>query len=93
MSPSDETTPEVRPAPSVEQRLGFALAAMDCLQSIAVVADQPNSIPLFDDVGEFAGIVGQFSWVTEMHLRAIRRALPASCTSLDAPAHDEGGQS
>jgi hypothetical protein len=91
MSPSDPTTPEVRPAPSVEQRLGYALGAMACLQQIAAIADEPDAIPLFNDLRTFAALAAQFSWATESHLRAIRRALPASCTNVDAP--DAGGQS
>lgn len=85
MSPSDPTTPEVRPTPSVERRLGYALAAMQCLQQLAAIVDDPSSIPLFQDLRSFASLVAQFSWATESHLLAIRKALPASCTSLDAP--------
>jgi hypothetical protein len=64
MSPSDPTTPEVRPAPSVEQRLGYALAAMECLQQIAAIADEPYAIPLFNDLRTFAAFAAQFSWVS-----------------------------
>jgi hypothetical protein len=90
MSPNDPATPEVRPTPSVARRLGYALAAMECLQQIAAIADEPHAIPLFHDLRAFADLVAQFSWATESHLLAIRKALPASCTSVDAP--DAGGE-
>ena len=91
MSPSDETTPEVRPAPSVEQRLSYALAIMDWLQRIALLADEPHAFPPFHDLRTFADVVTKFGWTTEKHLLAIKKALPASCTNLDAP--DPEGES
>lgn len=93
MSPIKQTTPEVRPAaPIVEQRLGHAFAAMDCLYRIALIADEPHhGIPLFSDLRTFADLVRQFTSAAQVHLRAVKGALPASCTNLEAP--DAGGQS
>jgi hypothetical protein len=96
MSPSDETTAEARrPAPTVEQRLRYLLATTDCLRRIAIVADEPHGIPLFNDLRRFADLVHQFAWATETHVLAIKAALSVSCANIDAPdaEAETGGQS
>jgi hypothetical protein len=81
-SPNDAAPPRLL----VEHRLRLALATLDCLKRLSSLADEPHSIRLFDDVPSFARIVWQFTRVTEVHLRAVKAALPPECLNVDGGA-------
>jgi hypothetical protein len=74
----------------VEERICASLASMVCLKRIALLAQEQHGIPLFDNVWGLARVTRQFAVAAERHLRAIKRALPASATNLDAPDPKEG---
>lgn len=74
------------PVLSVEKRLRLASASVEMLHRLASFIDEPHEIDLFDDLKSFATAVASFTRALGVHLDAIRRALPASCQSIDAPA-------
>jgi hypothetical protein len=74
----------------VEERIYASLASVVCLKRIALLAQEHHGIPLLANVVGFARVTRQFAVAVERDLRAIKRALPASATNLDAPDDKEG---
>jgi len=72
----------------VEERLRLALATVDSLHRVALFADEPHDIALFSDLKGFATVVVSFSAALDIHLQAVKQALPPTCQNLDAPTPD-----
>lgn len=90
MSAREQVSPESRPSLNVEQRIGYALAAVGCLYRASLVADQPDAIPGFIDRETFVPLVRDCTRAAEAHLLAVQAALTSSCSNLEAP--DTGGR-
>lgn len=90
MSQREQVSPESRPPLTVEQRIGYALAAIGCSYQASLFADQPGAIPGFIDRETFAPLVRHCARAAEAHLLAVQAALTPSCSNLEAP--DTGGR-
>jgi hypothetical protein len=90
MSRREQASPESRPPLTVEQRIGYALAAVGCSYRASLFADQPDAIPGFIDRDTFVPLVRHCTHAAEAHLLAVQAALTPSCSTLEAP--DAGGR-
>jgi hypothetical protein len=93
MSRREQVSPESHPPLTVEQRIGYALAAVGCCYRASLIADQPDAIPGFIDRETFLPLVRLCTRTAEAHLLAVQAALTPSCFALEAAdAPNAGGR-
>jgi hypothetical protein len=83
--PDDDGVPPL----IVEERLRVMLVSLVCLRRMTRLALEPTGIPLFSDIERFARFTREWAGAQEIHVQAIRGALPLSATNLAAPAREE----
>lgn len=69
----------------VEERLRVVLVYLDALKRFAILMDTPVHPRQFERLDDFARWVARMADATTAHVAAVRSALPASCTNIDAP--------
>lgn len=69
----------------VEERIRAILFYLDALKHVALLVDESVPVPAFEQPRQFGEWVARMADATAVQVEAIKSALPAECTSLDAP--------